>query len=67
MAGSGRIYQRGRIYFIAYSHGGQEFRESVRSEDIEDAKRLLATRLGDVQRPASEPAQSRLCLRSNTA
>ena len=39
MAGSGRIYQRSGIYFIAYSHGGREFRESSRSRNLEDAQR----------------------------
>jgi hypothetical protein len=40
MAGSGRIYQRAEIYFIAYSHGGREFRESSRSRHLEEAQRL---------------------------
>ena len=47
MAGSGRIYQRSGIYFIAYSHGGHEFRESSRSRSLEDAQRLLASRIVD--------------------
>jgi integrase len=33
------------MYFIAYSLGGREFRESTRSTDIEVAQRLLAERL----------------------
>jgi integrase len=45
MAGHGRIYKRGDIFFIAYSDRGREYRESTRSRDIEDAKRLLAERL----------------------
>ena len=45
MAGSGRIYQRAGIYFIAYSHGGREFRESSRSRNL--ARRLLASRIVD--------------------
>ncbi len=54
MAGTGRIYQRGAIYFVAYSHGGHEFRESSRSTNIEDAKRLLARRVG-VPAPTAAP------------
>src|SRR5688572_29284835 len=45
MAGSGRIYRRGDIFFIAYSDHGREFRESTRSRNVEDAKRLLEQRL----------------------
>jgi integrase len=45
MAGSGRIYTRGDIFFIAYSDHGREFRESTRSRNVEDAKRLLEQRL----------------------
>lgn len=45
MAGQGRIYKRGEIYFIAYSARGREFRESTRSRQVEDAQRLLAERL----------------------
>ena len=49
MAGQGRIYRRGQMFFIAYSDRGREFRESTRSRDIEDAKRLLAERLAACQ------------------
>jgi len=45
MAGNGRIYKRGEIFFIAYSDHGREFRESTRSRNVEDAKRLLEQRL----------------------
>jgi integrase len=45
MAGNGRIYKRGEIFFIAYSDRGREFRESTRSHNVEDAKRLLEQRL----------------------
>ena len=34
MAGTGRIYKRGDMFFIAYSHAGREYRESTRSRDI---------------------------------
>jgi integrase len=45
MAETGRIYKRGAIYFVAYTHAGHEFRESTHSRDIVDAKRWLEKRL----------------------
>src|SRR5687768_8357282 len=57
MAGHGRIYKRGEIFFIAYSDQGREFRESTRSREIEDAKRLLAERL-EACRPRSTASGS---------
>src|SRR5688500_15214887 len=45
MAGRGRIYQRGSMYFVAYSIGGREFRESARSSEWADAQALLERRL----------------------
>ena len=50
MRGDGRIYRRGEIFFIAYSIGGREFRESTGSRDCADAQRLLAERIADRQR-----------------
>ena len=47
MAGTGRIYRRGAIYYIAYRWDGREYRESARSADVADAERLLATRLAE--------------------
>ena len=47
MAGTGRIYRRGLIYYIAYRWDGREYRESARSADRAVAQRLLATRLGE--------------------
>ncbi len=47
MAGRGRIYQRGLIYYIAYRWDGREYRESARSSEVADAERLLATRLAE--------------------
>ncbi|MGE3843379.1 MAG: tyrosine-type recombinase/integrase [Vicinamibacterales bacterium] len=55
MAGAGRIYLRGTTYFIAYSHGGHEFRESTRSDDLEVAKARLAARLAACGSPVSGP------------
>src|SRR5713101_5029728 len=45
MRGEGRIYQRGVRYYIAYSIGGREFRESTGSGDPAVAQRLLVARL----------------------
>ena len=50
MAGTGRIYRRGQIYYIAYRWDGREYRESARSSDREVAERLLATRLAERRR-----------------
>lgn len=55
MAGIGRIYKRGEMFFIAYSHRGHEFRESTRSRKIEDARRLLEARIGSLSQPQSAP------------
>ena len=55
MAGTGRIYRRGQIYYIAYRWDGREYRESARSSDREVAARLLATRLGERRRGRDAP------------
>ncbi len=49
MAGRGRIYQRGIIYYIAYRWDGREYRESARSSEFAEAEQLLATRLAERQ------------------
>jgi integrase len=54
MRGEGRIYRRGERYYIAYSIGGREFRESTGSCDPADAQRLLVERLR--QRAQAEAA-----------
>ncbi len=55
MAGTGRIYRRGLIYYIAYRWQGREYRESARSAQRSAAERLLATRLRE--RRASGPGE----------
>ena len=45
MAHTGRIYQRGDIYYVAYRWDGREYRESARSSDRAVAERLLAQRV----------------------
>ena len=47
MAARGRIYRRGRIYYVAYRWDGREYRESARSTDVAVAERLLATRVAE--------------------
>ena len=56
MAGRGRIYRRGRIYYIAYRWDGREYRESARSADVTVAHRLLTTRLAERQGRAASGA-----------
>jgi hypothetical protein len=45
MRGDGRIFRRGRIWWIAYSRNGREYRESSRSTEERVARRLLGKRL----------------------
>jgi hypothetical protein len=46
MRGTGRVFRRGRLWWIAYSRHGNEYRESSRSESESDACALLKLRLG---------------------
>lgn len=46
--GTGRVYQRGDVWWIAYSVRGRKFRESSHSTNCRDAERLLRLRLGQV-------------------
>ena len=55
MAGTGRIYRRGDIYYIAYRWDGREYRESARSAQRGVAEHLLATRLRE-RRGSPPPA-----------
>ena len=45
MRGDGRIFRRGRIWWIAYYRNGSEYRESSGRADEESARRLLQKRL----------------------
>ena len=47
--GMGRVFQRGAVYWIAYSQRGHEYRESARSTKKGDAWQLLKTRLGQIE------------------
>lgn len=44
----GRIFRRGTVWWVAYCHQGQEYRESARSDKEADARQLLQQRLGEV-------------------
>jgi integrase len=46
--GTGRIYRRGSIWWIDYSHRGARQRESSESTKLKDAKALLKKRLGEI-------------------
>ena len=48
--GLGRLFQRGEVWWIAYSHRGKEFRESTHSTSESQATRLLKKRLGEIGR-----------------
>ncbi len=43
--GKGRVFLRGRIYYIAYCHNGHEFWESAKTEDETEALELLKQRI----------------------
>ncbi len=47
--GMGRVFERGSVYWIAYSRRGHEYRESSHSTKEGDAWRLLKTRLGQIE------------------
>ncbi len=46
--GNGRVYRRGSVWWIDYSHNGQRFRESSGSDRKKDARELLRKRLGEI-------------------
>lgn len=46
--GQGRIYLRGKTWWVAYSHRGRKYRESSGSTVRADALRLLRRRLGEL-------------------
>lgn len=48
MRGEGRAFRRGKLWWIAYYHGGREYRESTKSSERKDAVRLLRRRVGEI-------------------
>jgi hypothetical protein len=50
MKGMGRVFQRGSVWWVAYSYRGKEFRESAGSARESEARKLLKKRLGEIGR-----------------
>jgi hypothetical protein len=50
MRGLGRIFKRGDIWWVSYHHRGKEYRESSRSQNEGEARKLLKKRLGEMGR-----------------
>ena len=50
MRGMGRVYLRGTIWWIQYSHRGQRHMETSGSDKVSDARRLLKQRIGEMLR-----------------
>lgn len=50
MRGLGRIYQRGAIWWVQYSHRGKVYRQSSKSSNRTDAVKLLRRKLGEIGR-----------------
>lgn len=48
--GTGRVFQRGKVWWIQYGYRGEDLRESSKSTNQADAKRLLKKRLGEMGR-----------------
>jgi len=49
LRGMGRVFRRGRVYWIAFYHRGNEIRESSGSEKEADARKLLKRRIAETQ------------------
>ena len=48
MKGDGRVFKRGRYWWVAFYFDGQEYRESSQSRNRKDAVTLLRQRVGEV-------------------
>ena len=48
MKGNGRVFQRGRVWWIAYYDNGRECRESSGSGERKEAVKMLRQRLGEL-------------------
>ena len=53
--GSGRIWQIGRIWWVQYYSCGRQIRESSRSDQESDARKLLKRRLSEVELRVHRP------------
>jgi len=54
----GRTFRRGRIWWVQYSHRGQVYRESSKSEVRADANRLLRQRHAEIGRGIPRPGEA---------
>ena len=68
MKGDGRVFQRGKIWWVAYYQGGREYRESSKSRERKQAVRLLRQRIGEIAAGTTEgrPVNRRAGARSVT-
>jgi hypothetical protein len=63
MRGNGRIFRRGRIWWIAYYRNGREYRESSRNADEKAARKMLQKRLATPTRDSTRsviPSEDRI-------
>jgi hypothetical protein len=60
--GEGRVYLRGRVYWIQYGHRGRDYRESSKSTDRKVALKLLRKRLAEIHSGKHAPAAERVNL-----
>jgi integrase len=62
MRGDGHIFQKGRIWWIAYSFRGHPYQESSQSAERKDAEKLLKRRLREMHKPNFvDPAKEQRC------
>jgi integrase len=63
MKGEGRVFQRGSIWWVAYSRNGHEIRESAETTDERKARKHLQKRLEEMKNPEFVgPAEKKLDL-----
>lgn len=61
MRGEGRIFQRGAVWWIAYSRNGHEYRETADTTDERKARKYLQSRLEEIKKPEFVgPSEKRL-------
>ena len=68
MRGEGRVFQRGKIWWVAYYQDGREYRESSKSPRRQEAVRMLRRRVGEVAAGAPRylPVSTRRGIRTLT-
>jgi hypothetical protein len=60
--GEGRVFLRGKTWWIQYGHRGQDYRESSKSGERKVAVRLLRARLSEIHAGKHAPASERVDL-----